>query len=172
MIGSMKELLLVCAVVVIFVFGYYIMKKLDAFLINNQSCIKAENTEKSLLIAFDNLMIIDSLMPLFERFSKENPDCQLHFLFGSTEDIYNKLNKNSINIGFIKYTYSKDEDIYNNFIISVKPSYIFCENIGYDIEPLNFSDDQTIVIWKKHSNNSFTNSFSDFLLSNQAEYLK
>ena len=170
----MEELLLVCAVAVIFVFGYFIMKKFDAFLINNRSRIKAENTENSLLIAFDNLMIIDSLMPLFEKFSKENPDCQLHFLFGSTEDIYNKLNKNGIDIGFIKYTYSKNEDICNYFIISAKPNSIFCENIGYPIEikPLNSADIQTVVIWKKTSNNSFTNSFSDLLLSNQAINVK
>lgn len=141
------------------------------FLVNNQRCIKAENTENSLLVAFDNPMIIDSLMPLFEKFSKANPDCQLHFLFGSIEDIYDKLNKSSIDIGFIKYTDSKNEDICNYFIISAKPNYIFYENIGYAIEPLNSSDIQTVAIWKKTSNNSFTNSFSDLLLSNQGAYV-
>ena len=32
----MKELLLVCAVAAIIVFGYFVMKKLDAFLENNR----------------------------------------------------------------------------------------------------------------------------------------
>ena len=49
----MKELLLVCAVAAIIVFGYIIMKKLDAFLANNRRFIDAEIAENSLLLAFD-----------------------------------------------------------------------------------------------------------------------
>lgn len=86
----MKELLLVCAVAAIIVFGYFIMKKLDVFLANNRRLIDAEIAENSLYLAFDNPMILDSLTPLFEKFSKANPNCQLHFLFGNTEDIYDK----------------------------------------------------------------------------------
>ena len=66
----MKELLLVCAVAAIIAFGYFIMKKLDAFLENNRRLIEAEFAENSLFIAFDNPMIIDSLTPLFEKFLK------------------------------------------------------------------------------------------------------
>ena len=100
----MIELLLVCAVAAIIVFGYIIMRKLDAFLANNRRLIDAEIAENSLLLAFDNPMIIDSLMTLFEKFSKANPNCQFHFLFGNTEDIYDKLNKNRIDFGFIENT--------------------------------------------------------------------
>ena len=70
----MKDLLLVCAVAAIIVFGYIIMKKLDAFLANNRRLIDSETNENSLSIAFDNPMILDSLMPLFEKFSKANPN--------------------------------------------------------------------------------------------------
>ena len=50
----MKELLLVCAVAVMIVFGYHL--------------IDEEIAENSLFIAFDNPMILDSLIPLFEKF--------------------------------------------------------------------------------------------------------
>lgn len=164
----MEELLLVCAVAAIIVFGYFIMKKLDTFLINNRRCVEVKNAENSLVIAFDNPMIMDSLIPLFEKFSKTNPDCRIHFLLGNTEDIYDKLNKNSINFGFIKYTALKNEDTYNYFIISTKQNSFFYENTGHAIEPLNPAETQTAVIWKKTSNNAFANSFSDLLLSSQA----
>ena len=49
----MKELLLVCAVAAFIVFGYFIMKKLDAFSANNRRLIEAEFAENSLLLAFD-----------------------------------------------------------------------------------------------------------------------
>ena len=164
----MKELLLVCAVAAIIVFGYFVMKKLDAFLENNRRLIDAEIAENSLLIAFDNPMILDSLMPLFEKFSMANPNCQLHFLFGNTEDIYDKLNKNRIDFGFIENNASANDDTYNCLIISAKQNSIICEKTGCTIEPLNPSGIQTAVVWKKASSNALVNSFSDLLLSNQA----
>ena len=165
----MIELLLVCAVAAIIVFGYIIMKKLDDFLANNRRLIDTEIAENSLLLAFDNPMIIDSLMTLFEKFSKANPNCQFHFLFGNTEDIYDKLNKNRIDFGFIENTASANDDTYNCLIISAKQNSVFCEKAGCTmIEPLNPSETQTSVIWKKASSNAFVNSFSALLLSNQA----
>lgn len=164
----MKELLLVCVVVATIMFGYFIMKKLDDFLENNRRLIDAEIAENSLLIAFDNPMIIDSLMPLLERFSKANPSCQIHFLFGNTEGIYDKLNKNRIDFGFIEKTASANDDTYNCLIISEKQNSIYSEKTGCIIEPLNPSEIQTAVIWKKASSNTFVNSFSGLLLSNQA----
>ena len=165
----MKELLLVCAVAAIIVLGFFLMKKLDAFLANNRRLIEAEIAGNSLFIAFDNPMILDSLIPLFEKFSKANPNCQLHFFFGNTEDIYDKLNKNRIHFGFIENTASGNDDTYNCLIISAKQNSIFCEKAGCTmIEPLNPSETQTSVIWKKASSNAFVNSFSALLLSNQA----
>ena len=164
----MIELLLVCAVAAIIVFGYIIMRKLDAFLANNRRFIDAEIAENSLLLAFDNPMIIDSLMPLFEKFSKSNPNCQFHFLFGNTEDIYDNLSKNRMDFGFIKNNASANDDTYNCFIISTKQNRIICEKAGCTVEPMNPSEIQTAVIWKKTSSNALVNSFSDLLLSNQA----
>ena len=64
----MKELLLVCAVAVMIVFGYFIMKRIYDFLANNNHLIYEEIAENSIIIAFDNPMILDSLIPLFEKF--------------------------------------------------------------------------------------------------------
>ena len=101
-------------------------------------------------------MILDSLMPLFEQFSKTNPHCQLHFLFGNIEDIYDKLNKNRIDLGLIE----------NN--ASAKQNSIICEEAGCTIEPLNPSGIQIAVVWKKASSNALVRSFSELLASNQA----
>ena len=115
-------------------------------------------------------------MPLFEKFSKGNPNCQLHFLFGNTEDIYDKLYKNSIDFGFIENNASANDDTYHCLIISTKQNSIICEKAGCTIEPLNPSGIQTAVVWKKASSNALVNSFSDLLVSNQAainaEYVK
>lgn len=132
------------------------MKTLDAFLENNRRLIDAEIAKNSLYLAIDNPMILDSLMPLFEQFSKTNPNCQLHFLFGNIEDIYDKLNKNRIDLGLIE----------NN--ASAKQNSIICEEAGCTIEPLNPSGIQIAVVWKKASSNALVRSFSELLASNQA----
>lgn len=132
------------------------MKTLDAFLENNRRLIDAELAKNSLYLAIDNPMILDSLMPLFEQFSKTNPNCQLHFLFGNIEDIYDKLNKNRIDLGLIE----------NN--ASAKQNSIICEEAGCTIEPLNPSGIQIAVVWKKASSNALVRSFSELLASNQA----
>ncbi|MCI6620481.1 MAG: substrate-binding domain-containing protein [Firmicutes bacterium] len=132
------------------------MKTLDAFLENNRRLIDAEIAKNSLYLAIDNPMILDSLMPLVEQFSKTNPNCQLHFLFGNIEDIYDKLNKNRIDLGLIE----------NN--ASAKQNSIICEEAGCTIEPLNPSGIQIAVVWKKASSNALVRSFSELLASNQA----
>ena len=167
----MKELLFVCAVAAISVLGYCIMKKLDAFLANNRRLIDAKTAENSLVIALDNPMILNSLMPLCEKFSKANPCCQLRFLFGKPEDIYDKLEENCIDFGFIDDTASNNDKDCRRLIISLKQNSIFCENVGRPIEPLQSAEIQTAVIWKKNSSSAFVNSFSNFLLSNQASII-
>ena len=166
--GSMKELLLVCTAAALLVSGYFVMGKLDAFLANNRRLIDAEIAESSLFIAFDDPMILDSLMPLFEKFSKANPNCHLRFLFGNTEEICDKLNKQRIDFGFIENAASANDDTDNRLIIPTKQNRIICEKTGCTIDPLDPSDMQTAVIWKKASNNAFANRLSDLLLSNHA----
>lgn len=61
------------------VFGYFIMKRLDDFLANNHHLIDKEIAENSLFIAFDNPMILDSLIPLFEKFSKRKAELSASF---------------------------------------------------------------------------------------------
>ena len=67
----MKELLFVCTLAVIIVSGYFMMKKLDIFLEDNRRLIDSEIAENSLFIAFDNPVILDSLISSTEdKFSR------------------------------------------------------------------------------------------------------
>lgn len=163
----MKELWLVCAVAAIFVFGYFVMKKLDAFLEKNRRCAEQKNAADSLLLAFDNPMIMDSLRPLFEKFTKINPDCRLHFLFGNTEDIYDALENNNLDFAFIKYTALEHEDTCHCLMICAEQNRIFCENTGCAIEPLQPGSIQTVVLRKRGACSAFADRFFDLLLSDQ-----
>lgn len=161
----MKELIVLFAVAAVFVFGFFIMKRLDEFLDNR--CVEKDYTENGLVLAFDNPLIISSLMPLFEKFQKANPECRFHFLYGNAEDIFENMDHTRVDFGFIKYTSLEKEDGYSILIISPNQNSIFCKNIECLIEPLNSGQIQIAIIWKKDLNSTFAKCFSDWLLSNQ-----
>lgn len=161
----MKDIFLFCAVIAFLALGFFIMKKLDGFMENNRRRTDEDASANRLVLAFDNPMILDSLSPLFEAFSKASPDCPIHFLFGKTAEIYDALDKSRIDFGFIEHTACEKEKAYNAFVLSPEQNSIFCEASGCLLEPLNPVRTQTAVIRNKNSDNPFAVSFYDILLS-------
>lgn len=159
----MKELFLVFTMVAIIVYGFFIMKKLDSFLKNNRLYIDEEKTAKQLVLAFDNPMIINSLTSVFEKFSKNNPECTLCLFFGTAEEVYEALNQSRIDFGFIQHTDFSIKDTYNRLTISAKQGNMFSEDTEYSIKPLSSEKVQTTVIWKRFSDDACIGAFADLL---------
>lgn len=73
----MKEIILIGAVMAMFVFGFYIMDKVDHFLNDNYSRLEVMEHTSALRIAMEDSFIAASLSDLLEEFSKRNPDCDI-----------------------------------------------------------------------------------------------
>ncbi|MGN0384537.1 MAG: hypothetical protein ACI4EX_01495 [Lachnospiraceae bacterium] len=74
----MREIILICVVVVFLVSGYFVMKKIDVFLDNNRRLMAGKGTENGLFLAFENPMIIEDLNPLLESaFTVDESDGRL-----------------------------------------------------------------------------------------------
>lgn len=100
----------VCAVLIIgaaaalIIFGYFLMKRLDCFLEENERRISADMVEKQsdgLRIAFENPAIASSVSESLETLCKKHPDCRMHFFTGTAEQIHNALKRNCLDIGFV-----------------------------------------------------------------------
>ena len=70
----MKELILICIVAFVFIFGYLIMRKVDMFLAENNLQTKEHSPSSSLHIGFETFDLVDQSAELLQSFFKE----QLH----------------------------------------------------------------------------------------------
>lgn len=67
----MKELILICIVAFVFVFGYLIMRKVDMFLAENNLQTKEHSPSSSLRIGFETFDLVDQSAELLQSFFKE-----------------------------------------------------------------------------------------------------
>ena len=67
----MKELILICIVAFVFIFGYLIMRKVDMFLAENNLQTK-EHSPSSLRIGFKTFDLVDQSAELLQSFFKES----------------------------------------------------------------------------------------------------
>ena len=78
----MKELILICIVAFVFVFGYLIMRKVDMFLAENNLQTKEHSPSSSLRIGFEAFDLVDQSAELLEHFSKKAPSCEIMLFYG------------------------------------------------------------------------------------------
>ena len=84
----MKDFALLIVVLVAFIYGYFLMEKLDKFLEENQSQKLISGSK--LRIGFETPAIIDSIADLLEQFSSEYPNYELNMFYGSVSEIINE----------------------------------------------------------------------------------
>ena len=158
----MKELFLVCAVGAVLAFGFFVVKRLDAYLEKNRG--KAEEaTVSRLFVAFENPMILEALVPVFERFSKEYPSCEIRLFCGSAQEINDKINENKVDLGLVQEEHIFDEESVSYLRLSLEKEALFCDNVGLPIQPLGEARVSTVVMWKRESKKNYIQSFVDLL---------
>ena len=80
----MQDVILLVSTSAIFIFGYFLMKKLDVFLENNWNRQETALTygENSLRIGFSNPLMAGSLSDVLETYGKQHPDVSIHIFSG------------------------------------------------------------------------------------------
>ena len=129
----MKDFVLLIVVLVAFIYGYFLMEKLDKFLKENQS----------------QKLIAD----LLEQFSSEYPNYELNLFYGSVSEIINGLENNKLDFGFIIEN-SNDilKDEYCSLSFQIKQSVITPGSIDIAVHPINTIEKPARVIWQNDIN--------------------
>ena len=96
----MENVILVLSVMAIFIFGYFIMKKLDIFLAKNQ--FGDSLSASTLRIGFESPVMIDAMATLLERFSKENSNCEMYLFYGSANEIKSGIGNQDLDFGILE----------------------------------------------------------------------
>ncbi len=147
----MKDFVLLIVVLLAFIYGYFLMEKLDKFLKENQS--QKLISDSKLRIGFETPAIIDSIADLLEQFSSEYPDYELNLFYGSVSEIINGLENNKLDFGFIIEN-SNDilKDEYCSLSLQIKQNVITPGSIDIAVHPINTIEKPVRVIWKNDIN--------------------
>ena len=147
----MKDFVLLIVVLLAFIYGYFLMEKLDKFLKENQS--QKLISDSNLRIGFETPAIIDSIADLLEQFSSEYPNYELNLFYGSVSEIINGLGNNKLDFGFIIEN-SNDilKDEYCSLSLQIKQSIITPVFIDITVHPINTIEKPVRVIWKNDIN--------------------
>ena len=147
----MKDFALLIVVLVVFIYGYFLMEKLDRFLEGNQSQKLISGSK--LRIGFETPVIIDSIADLLEQFSSEYPNYELNLFYGSVSEIINGLENNKLDFGFIIES-SNDilKDEYCSLSLQIKQSVINPDSADIAVHPINTIEKPARVIWQNDIN--------------------
>ncbi len=150
-VGDMENCILILSVGAVFIFGYFIMKKVDIFLAENQA--KHGPSASTLRIGFETPVMIDSMSALLERFSRKNPNCEIYLFYGSANEIKSGVENQDLDLGVIEDL--DDERLkkeVRSLTFSVRQKAITSEAAGLMVQPLNKTEKQTKVIWESDNN--------------------
>lgn len=118
----MKYIIFLPCVAAMIVFGYFVMKKIDSAVDENENIICGQDlhSRESVRIAFENPFSAASVCGVLEAFSKKHPMCAVYLFCGSRGQIKELLSEDKINIG----VFSSDavETGHNEIIIAPKNS--------------------------------------------------
>ena len=147
----MQDVILLVSTSAVFIFGYFLMKKLDAFLENNWNGQDHLLTydENSLRIGFSNPFIADSLSDVFEAYGKQHPDVSIHIFSGEESELCRELETHKLDIIFLpENTDISKKTHYNARMVLLRCAPVVMEYADVPIEPITQNQITQIALWR------------------------
>lgn len=147
----MQDVILLVSTSAIFIFGYFMVKKLDAFLENNwneqeHALIHGEN---SLKIGFSNPLMADSLSDVLETYGKQHPDVFIHIFSGEDSELCRELETHELDIIFLpENTDISEKTHYNARMVLLRCAPAVMEYADLPIEPITQNQITQKVLWR------------------------
>ena len=160
----MRDVVLLVSTSAIFVFGYFLMNKLDAFLENNWN--EQENAlaygENSLRIGFSNPLMAGGLSDVFETYGKQHPDVSIYIFSGEESELCRELETHKLDIIFLpENTDISEKTHYNARMVLFHCAPVAIEYADLPIEPITQNQITQKALWR----NSKKSPVIDFLLA-------
>ncbi len=106
----MKDVVLIIVTLAAFAFGYFVMKKVDDFLIENHRLITAGNRINccTIRIAAESPMLLDSIAPALEHCSNMYPYMEFYLSNCNVKRLMQRLSNGTIDIALITEENAKE----------------------------------------------------------------
>lgn len=160
----MKDFILICIVVFMFISGYCIMRKVDMFLAENNLQTKEHDPASSLRIAFETLDLVEQSAELLECFSKKNPSCEIMLFYGPAEKIKKGMKNQELDFGFIIDTcHDFLDEGFHSLFVSIKQGSVISNSVGLSVLPLDKSEKNMKIVWMEDEGNHQKKMFAELL---------
>lgn len=147
----MKDLLLIPIMLAVFVFGYFVMVKVDHFIEENRRLINAENRQNRthIRIAAESPILLDSIAAQLEAYSNANPFVEFFLNTGKAERILQRLIDGALDIAILteENTHSLN-DFCAMIRIPCKTGDVVSTALGLPVQSID-EDKWAFVVWNK-----------------------
>lgn len=147
----MQDVILLVSTSAIFIFGYFLMNKLDVFLENNWNRQETALTysENSLRIGFSNPLMAGGLADAFETYGKQHLDVSIHIFSGEESELCRELETHKLDIIFLpENTDISEKTHYNARMVLLRCAPAVMEYADLPIEPITQNQITQIALWR------------------------
>ena len=147
----MQDVILLVSTSAIFIFGYFLMKKLDVFLENNWNEQETALTysENSLRIGFSNPLMAGGLADVLEIYGKQHPDVSIHIFSGEESELCRELETHKLDMIFLpENTAVSEKTHYNARMVLLRCAPVVMEYAGLPVEPIAQNPITQKVLWR------------------------
>lgn len=158
----MQDVILLVSTSAIFIFGYFLMNKLDVFLEDNWNRQETALTygENSLRIGFSNPLMAGGLADAFETYGKQHPDVSIHIFSGEESELCRELETHKLDIIFLPENTAVSEKIhYNARIVILRCTPVVMKYAGLSIEPIAQNHITQKALWRNSKKTPVIDSF-------------
>lgn len=147
----MQNAIMICTTAAVFLFGFFIMKRVDACIAENQQAIEAENQKNRSLIriAAETPMLVDSIAPAMESCSWSNPYLTFSVSSGRTKHMLQRLREGTVDL--LLLTEVTAEELHTEFSSVKIPCHRGRICAGESGLPIEDIEEQTavLVLWNQ-----------------------
>lgn len=146
----MQDFLLILIVLATFIFGWFLMKKVDIFLEEWQKEMSGQHETEShtLRIGFADPFVADSISSALEQYSGQYPDSSVCLFQGNTEVLLKKVADRELDIAILP----EQADIpqgrkYKRKKVDMTSGPVIMKYSGLPIEPITDKNTAQALVW-------------------------
>ena len=156
------QVLMLAAVAAAAVFGWFLMKKLDLFLVNNNRNRMLADSHRSdiLRIGFSDPLVAGSLSAMLEDYSKIQPDVSVCFFGGTETELIKKFSEHKLDMIFLpENALISDSKVNCMSEISLKTNAVSTNYGSLYIEPITEDYIVQKIFWPEGETSPAVNGF-------------
>lgn len=158
----MQDRLLLIALGITFLAGFFMMKKLDSFLesVDRANSLHPQDKENSLRIGFSDPMLADSITGILDAFTRSQGNISIYLLSGNEGELLRGLSRNELDVAFLPDNIVVPKKThYNMGWISMAYIPVRTKYGGLEIESITERHLLQTVLWEDTEKTSIVSDF-------------